>query len=58
MPPELIALWLDVLYDQLRRAETRAADASLPTPMRRAAIATAQYIARQILTQQAALSRP
>ena len=57
MPPELIRLWLLSLYDQLRRAETRAADATLPSIDRQCARATAQYIARQILTQEAALLR-
>lgn len=58
MPPELVALWLETLYTQLRQAEGRAADTALPPPARRAAIATAQYIVRQIMTQQAALARP
>lgn len=57
MPPELVALWLETLYTQLRRAEARAADTTLPSIDRRCARATAQYIARQILTQEAALSR-
>lgn len=57
MPPELIRLWLSALYASLRRAEARAADMTLPSIDRRCARATAQYIARQILTQEAALLR-
>lgn len=57
MPPELIRLWLSALYASLRRAEARAADTTLSPIEHGAATATAQHIARQIMTQEAALLR-